>query len=42
MGIGKVMLADGSEHPGFLCESHALENATDITAHGGWRAYRAA
>ena len=42
MGIGKVTLADGSIHPGFLCEAYALEGAEDITAHGGWRAYRAA
>jgi len=42
MGIGKVALADGSVHPGFLCEACALENAADITAYGGWRAYRAA
>lgn len=42
MGIGKVILADGSVHPGFLCEACALENAADITAYGGWRAYRAA
>jgi allophanate hydrolase len=37
-----VILADGSVHPGFLCEACALENAADITAYGGWRAYRAA
>ena len=42
MGIGKVTLADGSEHPGFLCEAYALEGAKDITHHGGWRAFRAA
>jgi allophanate hydrolase len=42
MGIGKVTLADGSTHPGFLCEAYALEGAADITAYGGWRAYRAA
>lgn len=42
MGIGKVTLADGSLHPGFLCEAYALEGAEDITAYGGWRAYRAA
>jgi len=42
MGIGKVTLADGTEHPGFLCEAHALDNAKDITAYGGWRAYKAA
>jgi len=39
MGIGKVTLADGSVHPGFLCESYALDGAKDITEFGGWRAY---
>jgi allophanate hydrolase len=39
MGIGRVTLADGTTHPGFLCEAHALENAQDITAFGGWRTY---
>ena len=42
MGIGAAVLADGSRVAGFLCEAVALEGATDITAHGGWRAYRAA
>jgi allophanate hydrolase len=42
MGIGKVTLAGGSTHPGFLCEAYALEGAEDITGYGGWRAYRAA
>ena len=42
MGIGRVTLADGREVAGFLCERVALENAEDITAYGGWRAYRAA
>jgi allophanate hydrolase len=42
MGIGKVSLADGTTHPGFLCEAYALEGAEDITAYGGWRAYRSA
>jgi allophanate hydrolase len=41
MGIGKVTLADGTVHPGFLCEAYALEGAEDITGYGGWRAYRA-
>ncbi|MDR3408886.1 MAG: allophanate hydrolase [Methylovirgula sp.] len=41
MAIGRVELADGSVHPGFLCEAYALKNAADITAFGGWRAYRA-
>jgi allophanate hydrolase len=39
MGIGRVTLADGSVHPGFLCEAYALEGARDITAFGGWRAF---
>jgi allophanate hydrolase len=39
MGIGKVILQDGSTHPGFLCEAYALAGAKDITAFGGWRAY---
>jgi allophanate hydrolase len=39
MGIGKVTLADGSVHPGFLCEAHVLDGAKDITAFGGWRNY---
>ena len=40
MGIGRVRLADGSLHPGFLCEAYALAGAADITAYGGWRCYR--
>jgi len=40
--IGKVLLADGSEVSGFLCESAALTGAPDITSSGGWRAHRAA
>lgn len=37
LGIGTLTLADGSTVKGFLCESHALSGATDITGHGGWR-----
>ena len=37
LGIGTLTLEDGSEVKGFLCEPHALEGATDITALGGWR-----
>jgi allophanate hydrolase len=37
--IGTVELADGSSHPGFLCEPFAIDGAPDITTHGGWRAY---
>lgn len=39
LGLGSVLLADGSSVHGFICEGHALADATDITAHGGWRAY---
>ena len=41
LSLGSVELADGRRVHGFLCESHALEGALDITAHGGWRAYLA-
>lgn len=41
LGVGKVTLADGRQVTSFLCESYALEGATEITHHGGWRAYRA-
>lgn len=40
--IGSVRLADGSVVKGFLCESHGVADATDITATGGWRAWLAA
>jgi allophanate hydrolase len=39
LGIGKLVLADGSHVSGFLCESDATAAAQDITAFGGWRAY---
>lgn len=42
LGIGKLTLADGRQVSGFLCEAHAIEGAEEITAYGGWRAYRAA
>ena len=45
LGLGSVQLADGSWVKGFICEGAALASdtgATDISAHGGWRAYRAA
>jgi len=41
LGIGKLMLADGSAVSGFMCEAHAVQGADEITAYGGWRAYRA-
>lgn len=39
LGLGTVLLEDGSGVPGFLCEGHATAGAEDITALGGWRAY---
>jgi allophanate hydrolase len=41
LGLGSVELADGRRVYGFLCEAHAVAAATDITRHGGWRAYLA-
>lgn len=41
LGIGTLRLEDGSQVKGFLCEAHALADARDITAFGGWRAYLA-
>ncbi|PXA97868.1 allophanate hydrolase [Nostoc sp. 3335mG] len=39
LGVGKLVLADGRHVTGFLCEAAALDDATDITGFGGWRAY---
>ena len=39
--IGRVLLADGTDVAGFLCEPLAAEGAEDITSFGGWRAFRA-
>jgi allophanate hydrolase len=41
LAIGSLELADGRWVKGFLCEPVAVEGATDITVHGGWRAYLA-
>lgn len=37
LGIGKIELQDGSEVPGFICESYAEADAEDISSLGGWR-----
>ncbi len=42
LSIGTITLADGRAVKGFLCESSAVTTAPDITAYGGWRAYREA
>jgi allophanate hydrolase len=39
LAIGNVELADGSWVKGFVCEPAALDGATEITAHGGWRKF---
>jgi len=40
MAIGTVTLDDGTDVTGFLVEPYAVAGASDITHHGGWRAYR--
>ncbi|MDQ1136254.1 allophanate hydrolase [Microbacterium sp. SORGH_AS 1204] len=42
MTLGRVRLDDGSEVVGFGCAPGALAAADDITAFGGWRAFRRA
>ncbi|MET0986994.1 MAG: allophanate hydrolase [Steroidobacteraceae bacterium] len=39
LGIGKVLLEDGSVESGFICEASAVDGAQDITALGSWRTY---
>lgn len=39
LGVGKVVLDDGSSVSGFLCEPYAVAAAQEITDLGGWRAY---
>lgn len=41
LGLGSLQLADGRWVKGFICEPAGLVGATDISRHGGWRAYRA-
>jgi allophanate hydrolase len=41
LGLGRIELADGEPLTGFLCAPEGLHTATDITDHGGWRAYLA-
>ena len=40
LSLGRVLLADGTEVTGFLCEAYGTAGAEDITANGGWRNYR--
>jgi allophanate hydrolase len=39
LGVGKVLLADDRELPGFICAAGAVGDAEDISAFGGWRAW---
>ncbi len=39
LGIGNVQLEDGTWVKGFICEAYAINEATDISHFGGWRAY---
>jgi allophanate hydrolase len=39
LAIGTLTLHDGREVKGFVCESHALADAQDISSFGGWRKY---
>lgn len=41
MGIGSVVLDDGTTVKGFLCEVAALEGSREITEFGGWRGFLA-
>jgi allophanate hydrolase len=41
LGIGTVLLEDGTSVLGFVCEAIAAEGARDITALGDWRAFLA-
>jgi allophanate hydrolase len=39
LGIGTILLEDGSSPKGFLVEQAGLEGAVEISSHGGWRPY---
>jgi allophanate hydrolase len=39
LGIGTLLLEDGEEVKGFLCEPYATTDAPEISQFGGWRAY---
>ncbi len=41
LAIGTLRLEDGGQAQGFVCEGFAVGTAREITAFGGWRAYRA-
>ncbi|MGZ3241892.1 MAG: allophanate hydrolase, partial [Burkholderiaceae bacterium] len=39
LGIGTVLLEDGTSVKSFICEPYAIEGAKDITQFGGWKNY---
>ncbi len=39
LALGSVELDDGRWVHGFLCETHAVAQAADVSEYGGWRAY---
>jgi allophanate hydrolase len=39
LGLGTILLEDGSSVKGFLCESSGVIGAEEITHLGGWRTY---
>jgi allophanate hydrolase len=39
LGIGTLLLEDGSRPKGFLAEPEALKDAQDVSSFGGWRGY---
>lgn len=39
LAIGTLQIEDGTSVMGFLVEPSAVEDATEITEHGGWRRY---
>jgi len=41
LGIGKVLMENGEELPGFIAEPRAAAGAEEITGFGGWKAWLA-
>jgi allophanate hydrolase len=39
LSIGTLTTADGRSVKGFLVEAEATQDARDISAYGGWRAF---
>jgi len=40
LAIGRILLADGASVLGVLAEAYILAGQAEISAYGGWRAYR--